>query len=119
MKKNFLTLIAVFATTLMLFTSCDKDEEILLGDLVVNVENEVKERMIEKTVYLYKGQANYDALEYSQEAVTDNSGQVKFTDLEPDTYFLEADFEILTIQYTAKGSVKVEAGLEMTVTLKP
>lgn len=117
MKKSILLLWVLMSSATILLNGCSKDEE--FGDLIVNVENLLGESMIGKTVYLYKGKGAYDALEYSETAVTDNSGQVRFTNLIPDTYYFEADFEVLGIDYTASGSATVTAGLETTVTMTP
>lgn len=110
----FLTLISV--------SGCRKEvvyvEE--TGDLVVNARDGAGTSLIGSTVYLYKNQTDFNNGFCFQTRITDNSGQVRFENLNPATYYVDCDFEntygeIIVIT----GSGYVSAGYETTVTIRP
>jgi hypothetical protein len=89
------------------------------GDLFITVKNELGEIMVGKTVYLYQSQSDFNDALYIESASTNEYGEAYFFELEPDTYYFDADFTALGVDYYASGSADVIADHETSVTLRP
>ncbi|MCL4484508.1 MAG: hypothetical protein M1445_18165 [Bacteroidetes bacterium] len=110
----FLTLISV--------SGCRKEKAIVdtTGDLVVNARDGIGTSLIGSTVYLYNNQSDFNNNLYSQTRITDNSGQVRFLNLYPATYYVDCDFTSTSGQtITITGSGYVSVGYETTITITP
>lgn len=116
MKK--ITLITLTVLMAVFITSCQKED--LTGDLVVNARDGFGASIIGETVYLYANEADFNNLLYSDTQVTDNSGQVTFSGLDPGVYYVDCDFDNAAGGITnIWGSGSVSAGYETTITIQP
>lgn len=90
------------------------------GDLVVNVRDGQGNSVIGYEVWLYKSQADFDNANYSKILTTNNSGQVTFTDLSPQKYWVDCQYNLVGGgTTTVEGSGTVTAGYITTITIKP
>lgn len=89
------------------------------GDLTVVAENLIGERLSNKTIYLYANKSDFDNAKYTKSATTDGNGKASFLALDPQTYWIDCDFTVLGIDYTASGTATVEKGSITTVTITP
>jgi len=113
----------LFLLTLINISGCKKEAVVVVpttGSLVVNARDGVGTSLIGNTVYLYNNQADFNNSLYSQTKVTDNSGQVRFENLNPAVYYVDCDFiNQLSQTVTITGNGSVSAGYETTITIKP
>lgn len=116
MKKLTFYLALLFVVSL--FSNCQKED--LTGDLIVNARDISGASIIGETVYLYANEADFNNLLYTTTETTDNSGQVRFIDLEPGVYYVDCDFANAGGGTTnIWGSGSVSAGYETTITINP
>lgn len=102
----------------VLVASCQKED--LTGDLVVNARDGGGASITGETVYIYANEADFNNLIYFDTRVTDNSGQVRFIDLDPGVYWVDCDFDNAAGGTTTIwGSGSVSAGYETTITITP
>lgn len=115
--KNTLALVLLVGLTTV-FSSCKKNKT---GDLEVNVVDGFGNSVgSSRTVYLYFGVTNYDNGTYTKSALTNNSGQAQFYDLEPGDYYVDCDWENQLGQtMVSSGAGTVEAKKVTTITIVP
>jgi len=118
MRKSIFFLMLLFVGSMGLITSCQKSKT---GDLVINVVDGLSSSVGSgKTVYLYNSLTDYNNAVYSKTADTDANGQVKFSNLEPGTYYADCDWtNNLGMVLTSTGSGTVEKQKVTTITLAP
>ncbi len=115
-NKFFFSILAVALITIVVsFSSCKEKT----GDLKVEVVNALSEPLEGKTVYLYGTESDLNANSYIEKSVTDSDGSTTFYDLEPQTYFVDVEYEFLGVEYYSSTSGTVEEGLITTVILQP
>lgn len=97
MKKNSL-LIPVFSLLLLAFFSFNAPEQLFKTSLRLTILNELGNPVEGATVNLYHNQEDYRQEENpaAETQTTDNKGRVKFTDLEPKVYFVDAEKDDMT-----------------------
>lgn len=116
MKKHTYLILAFLAVTLL--SNCTKED--LTGDLIVNARDITGSSIIGETVYIYANEADFNNLIYFDTQVTDNSGQVRFLELDPGVYWVDCDFDNAAGGTTTIwGSGSVSAGYETTITITP
>jgi hypothetical protein len=114
--KPIIKVLFLFLPLLML--SCKKDPT--TGDLIVNARDIEGTSVVSESVYLYNSEADFNNVIYSKKLTTDNSGQVKFSELTPGIYYVDCDFvDQLNNTITITGSGSVSAGYETTITIQP
>lgn len=99
---------------------CQYNQTYTTGNLIVNVRDGQGNSVIGYPVYFYNNQADFNNIIYSKKITTNNSGQVKFTDLVPGVYYVDCDYKTTSnTTVTVTGSGSVSAGYETTITIKP
>jgi uncharacterized protein (DUF2141 family) len=108
----------VSVLVMITFTNCQKAET--TGDLEVFVEDITGVPIVGQKVYLYNNQADFNNVIFSDSRVTNNSGRVIFSNLNPGVYYVDCDFNNQAGGTTTiTGSGSVSAGFVTTITIRP
>lgn len=90
------------------------------GSLIVNARDSYGNSIIGEEVWLYRNEADFINEIIYLTAETNNSGQVRFSALDPGVYYVDCVFENTAGGYTyIKGKGAVSAGYETTIIIRP